>query len=564
MTFSKESEQVALQYLQTVVVIDDGLLLGVEDASGEAEVVDPVDPLEVDPAEGEGETKTQGSAGQDLDGAPDDLLRGEQLIRGFAEKGLVCGLLKPSSGQELEDIKSGQYQRLFARADVMVLDWSLARDEGATTRKLILDLVGKSEERVKRLRLICIYTNSPNLASIQESIALDLRADGINSFVGGEMERDWFVQGGDFRIAILGKTGVSRLPHFSEAEVPEGELPSRIVTEFTRLAHGLMPALALNSLAILRDNAPMLLQRFNGNLDPAFVSHELLTGQGRRFAVQLISREIQSILEAADAGSVLSHQNVKAWAATKLEAVSSDELEVKMGNSRRKFKKLDVLTAISQEEFSLQTFRELKTTDGLKLGAAKLASLSSLFSPDPDALDSDEQLGLLSCLSRDLHGRYDGTRMPTLQLGSIVAQREQDSSGEVRYWLCLQALCDSERVTGPRGFPLIPLRPASNGAEFDFLIMDHSGVRVQLSGSSRPFEMKVVEFSPEQGDDVIRATRRDGELVFQDCGHGSWYWVAELRPEHALRVSHQMASQISRIGLDESEWLRLSGNNKKS
>ena len=34
-------------------------------------------------------------------------------------------------------------------------------------------------------------------------------------------------------------------------------------------------------------------------------------------------------------------------------------------------------------------------------------------------------------------------------------------------------------------------------------------------------------------------------------------WVAELKPLHAQRVASYLGSEVSRVGLVESEWLRL-------
>ncbi|MFF2383075.1 response regulator receiver domain [Streptomyces sp. NPDC058108] len=576
MSLENWSEDVALKYLQTVVVIDDGLLIGAEGLRhATEESLETVDPLSVDLAEVEAEGDS-GSGGDRSGGAnggfAGDALEGEALLRGFAEQGLVCGLLTPSTQDELQEIKDGTtYKRLFARADVMVLDWSLAGDEGLTTRALIQNLIGQPTGQLGRLRLICVYTNHPDLERIQKELVSDLKSLGVTHGVPDTSKVGWVIQADDFRISILGKMGVSRPPHFAISEVSEGDLPVKIVKEFAQAVHGLMPGLALNSLAILRDNAPLLLQRFNGDLDPAFVSHELLTGQGKRFAVQLISREIQTILEAVDAGSVLSLGNIKSWARAKIAEGNHGSPQVKIG-SVRKFDKAAIIETLSQDDFSVQKLRELPPVEGAMIGKARLASLSSLFLSEEDALQSDEHLGRLSCLSRGLHNDYAGAKSPTLQLGTILALPSADANrvaqglsdeGHLEYWLCLQALCDSERVHEPRGFPLIPLRETQQGADFDFLVLDRRGARRTLSAVARPFQMKVVEFAPSPGEDVVRTRKQGGDFTFVDVAAREWYWVAELRAEHALRVSHQMASLISRIGLDESEWLRLSGSNKR-
>ncbi|MFE5080823.1 response regulator receiver domain [Streptomyces mirabilis] len=575
MSLGQWAESVALRYLQTVVVVDDRLLVGAKSqvAPVENQTVDDIDPLLVDPSEPLTE-ESESSTGRVAGGAgPDEDLEGETLLRGFAEYGLVCGFLAPSSPSELEEIREGRYKRLFNRADVVVLDWSLAGDNGRTTRALLQTLISRPAEQLDRLRLVCIYTNTPDLDGIRETLSSDLTARNVRHETPATSQTGWVIDAGYFRIAILGKKSFGRPEHFAIAEVDPSHLPKRIVEEFTQTYHGLMPGFALNSLAILRDNAPLLLQRFNNGLDSAFVSQELLTEQGKRFAVQLMAREVQAILEAVDAGSVLSMDNIQSWAQEKLVAEAQHIPQVKVG-SLRSYAREEVLHVVSSADFTAHHLLNLTDSKKLKIGAnAKISSLGSLFVNEGEAQDSDEQLGRLSCLNRDLHSEYFGAKSPTLQLGSVLARRaatvgsgeggEGESEG-LEYWLCLQPLCDSERITEPRGFPVVPLREVNEGSPFDVLLLDHGKRKRRLSSAARPFLMQVVTFGPSEGEDVVRSIPRSDAFTLTDLSGQEWAWIAELRPEHAMRISHEMARSMSRIGLDESEWLRLSGINKKS
>jgi hypothetical protein len=575
MALEKWAESVALRYLQTVVVVDDRLLVGAKGqvAPVEDQTVEDIDPLSIDPSDQAAEESAP-LVGAVAGGAgPDEDLEGETLLRGFAEYGLVCGFLAPSSPSELEEIRQGRYKRLFNRADVVVLDWSLGGDNGRTTRALLQTLVSHPAEQLDRLRLVCIYTNTPDLDGIRETLSSDLTARNVRHEKPDTSRTGWVIDAGYFRIAVLGKKSFGRPKHYEIAEVDPSSLPKRIVEEFAQTYHGLMPGFALNSLAILRDNAPLLLQRFNNGLDSAFVSHELLTEQGKRFAVQLMAREVQAILEAVDAGSVLSMDNLQSWAQGKLNAGVQHIPRVKLG-SLRSYSREEVLNVVSDAGFTADHLLDLEDSKKLKIGAnAKISSLGSLFVSEVEARDSDEQLGRLSCLNRDLHSEYFGAKSPTLQLGSVLARRvvgvgsgqggEGESEG-VEYWLCLQPLCDSERITEPRGFPVVPLREVNEGSSFDVLLLDHGKEKRRLSSVARPFLMQVVVFGPSEGEDVVRFSPQDDAFILADLSGQEWTWLAELRPEHAMRISHEMARSMSRIGLDESEWLRLSGINKKS
>jgi hypothetical protein len=47
------------------------------------------------------------------------------------------------------------------------------------------------------------------------------------------------------------------------------------------------------------------------------------------------------------------------------------------------------------------------------------------------------------------------------------------------------------------------------------------------------------------------------DFFFRDIKEQEYKWLGELKPSHAQRLSYYMTASLSRIGLDESEWLRL-------
>jgi hypothetical protein len=55
----------------------------------------------------------------------------------------------------------------------------------------------------------------------------------------------------------------------------------------------------------------------------------------------------------------------------------------------------------------------------------------------------------------------------------------------------------------------------------------------------------------------IVAEAKKGIYYFSDVYKVKYQWLGELTSEHAQRVANEFAANISRVGLDESEWLRL-------
>ncbi|MGW8635388.1 response regulator receiver domain [Streptomyces sp. NPDC055793] len=570
------SVEVAKDYLQTVVVVDDRVAIeppGNANAPGDNEILNEVDELTV-PAEGEEPADHSASVvlSSRSEEAETEGLDGAALSEAFARYGLVCGYVRPANPQQREALIEGAFDRLFMRSDVLILDWSLNGDIGQTTTRLVSRLVEPKEGKLGRLRLICIYTNDPDLYAVRDVLRQSL------SSAGHELEVS---EGGDglgliardFRVSVLGKPDVSRGPLPAESVVAEGGLPERIVKEFAQASHGILPGFALKSLSLLRDNAPALLQRFRNDLDPAFVSHNLLAGEGKRFAIQLIAREVQSLLESTGAADAISPERIISWARDRY-ADSSFAPKVQKKNAHKEIDPARVLELLAQEPPKVSSLIDV---DGGQLGIRNMATVASLFTTPEKANASEEELGRLSCFARDLHSGYSRESEPTLQLGTLVVRTDEASTSESvtdlleqaqfgeskhDFWLCLQPLCDSERLDEPRAFPMIPLAEVKLGSEFSFLALDHRKRSRVLAGKSKLHDMRMVRFSPTGGERVVRSVKKGGVPCFTSDSNEEFLWIGELRPEHALRVSHEMARLISRVGLDESEWLRNDGYNK--
>jgi len=75
----------------------------------------------------------------------------------------------------------------------------------------------------------------------------------------------------------------------------------------------------------------------------------------------------------------------------------------------------------------------------------------------------------------------------------------------------------------------------------------------------QPKQRVTAEFRGSGADGAVVAIEKaDGSFAFKPFGKpGEYKWVAQLKPEQAQRAAEQFASELSRVGLTESEWLRL-------
>ena len=49
----------------------------------------------------------------------------------------------------------------------------------------------------------------------------------------------------------------------------------------------------------------------------------------------------------------------------------------------------------------------------------------------------------------------------------------------------------------------------------------------------------------------------ENEFFFEDICRRKYYWIGQLRASHAQDAVERFSGNISRVGLTESEWLRL-------
>ena len=142
---SRHSIEVAHSFLQTVVVVDDRAL---------NPVVGKLPDDDVQPS-----VAHRGVVGglriPDYEVGDQHDLDAKRISQAFARHGLVCGLLSPSSSESLTD----ELLTAARRADLVVLDWVLDRDEGRAAMELLERLLQRdSVPGAERLRAIAIYT----------------------------------------------------------------------------------------------------------------------------------------------------------------------------------------------------------------------------------------------------------------------------------------------------------------------------------------------------------------------------------------------------------------------
>ena len=551
----------AAQYLQTVVLIDDHIF---ENKSGN--VAAPLTkPLAASrKASSKRAIPSTDKSGIEIENAESSAESEEvsfhDIQNSFAKKRIICSLYQPKKGA-LFGKKSDVYA-LCSTADVIIVDWDLDGDLGAGATKLVATVVGQSRATTPyQLRLIIIYTLDPNLGAVASKIY-----DNLVDLLGKEGVKADRDSGGlvftseNSRVVVLGKREDSALTQFSSHWVLESALATRVIEEFSHLASGLLQSVVLRGFANLRENNHRILTRFNKDLDIAFLTHRAISLPEETFGqiIPLLTDELRAVLEDTQDKS--------------LPGDNSTVKEILDGWCKNNWKKKeDAALSIDDDARAMRLAKDIfcngpmiieghsqKVRDKTKGLVNKKSSewknnkqqkkVAEYLTGDCKVDHCHEKLG--SLMSQ--RARYDNAQRD-LHLGVIV----KELAGLKRYLLCLQPVCDSVRMGGKCGrFLFCVLDERAENQTFTHAVLDDIGRVIRLRYQPKVSKVFVSNFTGNK--DVVKAKEREeGQFFFRDEDKKDYEWIAELKTEHAQRVAEQFGRELSRVGLTESEWLRI-------
>lgn len=473
------------------------------------------------------------------EGADSHDLDAKKIIDGFAKQGLVCAVLRPDAGESLALAGT----RAVTRADIIVLDWVLHNDNGSATLGVISSILVADTDR---LRLIVIYTGQNNLRAI---------ADRLAELLGGlphegTMARldDFTVSRGPIRMAVFAKSK-TRIPTedpAGSARVTTSEaLPHRLVAEFAEMTAGLVSHVIVASLAALRRNAQRILVRLPHSLDAAYLWHratQVHPLDAQEHLRSIVVEELAAVLvdEAVDARADI--EAITAWLTAN---VPTDDYKARFGLNSELTRQdaIDLLTTGTGGK-GKEAIREKFSTLGNK---AHQKTHQCFAQSAPDNTLANEEFAML--LSLRSHYR---PLTPILTLGTLL----RSGAETFTYWICVQPACDSVRLSETTAFPLLPLTVAMAGEAFH-VVVKSSDVVVRLRLKSKPLNLRMEQFnSNDTARGTVAASPDDQGCFFQAVAGARYDWLAELKPQHALRVVNKLTGQLGRVGVVESEWLR--------
>jgi hypothetical protein len=544
--FTHYSRQIALNFLQTVVAVDDNIDFGVRQSSAvEDEVI--VEPDEDEVASG---VAVQPENAAENVGPLTQSLYYQELSLAFANEGVVCGGFTPEMGG---DHSLQKIVNTSKNADITILDWQMndAGVNGKLATETINEIAKNDFNDGGRLRLICIYT-AENIADVIDSLLESLRQyDPVRN---------------EARILLRDPNLTHwKIELISKNETSESELTKKLIDSFTELTRGLLSNAALAAISEVRDKTHHILHKLNPSLDSAYLSHVfgLLSLEKVReqchevafdYAEELISDELKSLLQISkDLKRTLSEEVLNKWP----EYINSADEDSYFTLEHSSNKTVSFGNARLHSLFSVKTdeeFDALKTPLNI-VSIDKFGKRPVVFKLNNNTGSPLHDLCAIECQRRD--GNFlPQDFFPALKLGTIIKLR-----GKEKYYLCLQPLCDSTRITETKSFLLLSVE--ENQINFTHVVK-HKGAHIFLKIKTSTELITTVKFHHDPVTRAITARlEEEGSKLFYSA-IGEFHeeevifdWIAEFKIGIATSIVNELSAKISRVGLDTFEWLRL-------
>mgnify|MGYP003303223350 CR=1 FL=1 len=126
------------------------------------------------------------------------------------------------------------------------------------------------------------------------------------------------------------------------------------------------------------------------------------------------------------------------------------------------------------------------------------------------------------------------------------------------YWLCVSPACDCARISkNGKNFVFVPInKEMADGIP---IVIDHKIIK---SVDIHPYSISMRCFRSNEDNKPVIAELDDSMYIFTDSEEHKYQWILTLKRLYAQRITEKLSSQMSRVGLNVSEWLRNKGNDK--
>ncbi|WP_185290388.1 response regulator receiver domain [Chryseobacterium lactis] len=502
-----------------------------------------------------------------------------EISKIFAKEKKICAVYDPETLNDISDFK-----QIAIKSDIIILDWFIDisediengneeddADEDDVRGRYTLDIISSliNPNNCDRLKIILVYTGEVNLVDISERIGnlspdLSLNADELRLQIGKTIifvrAKSNDQEGVDNRFA--------HLPNLNDKVLKYNELPGFLLNEFTKVTSGLLSNFALLSLHKLRSNTSKILGLYNKDLDHAYLEHKSSIpnqDDAENLILEVFKDSIGDLLHYEKVHKSISKIDVSNWIKERLlnEAKPIKNGEGILVNPVRNLQRdskflLDIL--YSKETDVDKRYVDLLTPLCASKGQAekyhkylKTNNMDLFINTSQDA-HKESYLTKFATLTHHKNVFLPRGVKPILSLGTVLKSTKKEI-----YYICIQQKCDSVRIkmNEVRKFLFLPLVESKNG-KFNFISND--GTKLQLD--SKSYAIRTLKFKSNKDGVVVPKNKRDKflfEQFYNTRTDEKFEWILDLKDLHAQRIVADYASTLSRVGLNESEWLRKAG-----
>lgn len=439
------------------------------------------------------------------------------LIKTFSKEKLLVTPINPNEiGAKDKDECMEILTGLAEKTDVIILDWDMYVKFSETDFFSSNELSKKLIEKLNldnKYRLVMIYTadsESEVKKNLPQTTNIDVKIYGKNNSTG-------------------------------TIEKKYEELVKQINIDFLSSKKGLLTLLLLKVITHIRYSTYSMLDTLRSDFDKSALCHYLLTNTPadfQDFCEDIIYDEIFGYLEQCNASDILKNEVIKYVIDENEISYESEQTEKK--DSAELIKYIDFLENKADDSIK----KSMKNFLTKKLSGVEITMLKQ-FSIFVSTLDKS--------LVQNLH------------LGCVVKKDDN-------YYLCIQPACDSIRVPSKE---LIETKFDENSNKkqpipksFVFLKLEKSEDKVDfyIQNSSEIIGLSIIY---NQVENFYFSGDKDGLVSLTQEGSFKTYSIKDenitfdfvccLKTMFAQKIANNFAANISRVGIDQFEWLRLKG-----
>lgn len=556
MNFADDQYNAASSFAYTMIVVDDA---PVDDA------IEPEPAIEVK-TPGRRDVAAAKKVDQEPEAQRSTPLDAKGLIKSALDLGLVCSVVNPT-GDEGSVAKS--VAKASLRADIVSLDWHMKHgDDGELASEIIQEILRGDEAMGGRLRLIAIYTGNKDQGAILEKIAERLNAA---EEIAGNVTKIGDILSNSSGLRIIWREKSMRNEKLTNA-VSETQLPKELLKAFSELSNGLLSNVALATISSMRDTTHHVLSKFSPDLDGPFFHHRARlqnSSDSMDYAVSVVMSALKSEVDKSKVTSKYTTVDaIKRRLAQMPQNPENFTLRYLNKKNEEKEFKLNIQDVMSIMEGGYSAWPEADKKAAEERQKNRQVSprpskdaftknFSTLFCDTIEAANlSMMQFSFLTNSQSSEFSMVHRRIPPKLGLGSVIYSDADD-----RYFLCLQATCDTVRGDGL--FFFVPLDVVNDASPDIVVPHGNDGEHIKYVGLSVPpkcytksLSLNFGKISEEIGHIPICYDEHRAIYHVPDANNRDYRWLANLKYKRALRIAQNMSQEISRIGFDEFEPFR--------